>query len=178
MDIQSTLTSQSKPMPIAQMEPDFYIDPNGCTLGDAVQQLTISSEADTPFIIWLLENPGSAIALPGKIDLYGHDYLHAILNRGHSLADEAFVIGFTMGNDPQTNWLHQRVFKLVSSTVYPKQYRFSWKDFQFFDAGFVYGRSLQTKNLNQIDFSAYQSHTVSQVRQQFGICKANEVTRL
>lgn len=171
MDIQSNLALQanSKQVPTDHIEPDCYIDPNSCTLHDAVQQLSIDSEADTPFVIWLFEDPSSPITLPGKIDLYGHDCLHAILNRGHSLSDEAFIIGFTMGSDTQTNWLHQLLFKLVSSTVYPLKYRFSWKDFQFFDAGFIYGRSIQVRNLNQLDFSAYKNHTISEVRQQLGI---------
>lgn len=178
MDIRPNLTSQFGQVPIDFIEPDYYIDSNCCTLRDAVQQLAIDSQADTPLIIWLLENPSSSIALPGKIDLYGHDCLHIILNRGHSPADEAFVLGFTMGNDTQTNWLHQLLFKLCSSTVYPKKYRFSWKDFRFFDAGFIYGRSIQVRNLNRMDLRVYQNRTVSQVREQLGISKVSEVELL
>ena len=172
------LASQLKPVPPDHREPDFYIDSNRCTLHDAVQQLAIDSQADTPFIVWLLEYPNSSISLPGKIDLYGHDCLHAILNRGHSLPDEAFIRGFTMGNDLQTTWLHKLLYKLAASTVYPKKYRFSWKDFQFFDEGFAYGRSIQLRNLNQLDFSTYQNYTVLQVRQQLAISKAAEIERL
>ncbi|MBD3884242.1 hypothetical protein IFO70_21100 [Phormidium tenue FACHB-886] len=178
MDIRPNLTSQVEQVPIDFIEPDYYVDSNCCTLRDAARQLAIDSQADTPLIIWLLENPSSSIALPGKIDLYGHDCLHIILNRGRSLADEAFVLGFTMGNDTQTNWLHQLLFKFFSSTVYPKKYRFSWKDFRFFDAGFVYGRSIQVRNLNRMDLRVYQNHTISQVRKQLGISKANEVRLL
>ena len=170
--------SQARNVPLDHTEPDSYIDPNCCTLQDAVQQLTIDSQADTPLIIWLLEHPNSSIALPGKINLYGHDCLHAILNRGHSPPDEAFILGFTMGNDSQTTWLHKFLYQIAASTVYPKKYRFSWKDFQFFDAGFVYGRSIPRKNLNQLDFSTYQNRTVSQVRQQLAISKAAEIELL
>jgi len=97
---------------------------------------------------------------------------------GHSLADEAFVLGFTMGNDDQTNRFHRYLFKLISSTLYPKKYRFSWKDFRAFDAGFLYGRSLKFRNLNQLDFRAYQHYTVTQVCQQLGISKTDEVDLL
>lgn len=121
MSIQLNLTSQAKEVPADHIEPDFYIDPNCCTLHDAVQQLSINSQADTPFMIWLLEHPSSSIALPGKIDLYGHDCLHAILNRGHSPPDEAFILGFTMGNDSQTTWLHKLLYKVAAFTVYPKK---------------------------------------------------------
>ncbi|MBE9193150.1 hypothetical protein IQ230_22925 [Gloeocapsopsis crepidinum LEGE 06123] len=101
-------------MPRDHLAPDRYIDPNCCTLRDAVQQLSIDNQADIPFMVWLVEHPHSPIALPGKISLYGHDSLHAILNRGHSLTDEVFVGGFTMGNTTQANWIHQLLYKLVS----------------------------------------------------------------
>ncbi|MGV0028486.1 hypothetical protein ACFE35_26145 [Phormidesmis priestleyi ANT.L61.2] len=78
MSIQFNLAFQLKPVPPDHREPDFYIDSNRCTLHDAAQQLAIDSQPDTPFIIWLLEHPNSPIALPGKIDLYGHDCLHNI----------------------------------------------------------------------------------------------------
>jgi hypothetical protein len=178
MGIQLNLASQPKLVPRDHREPDFYIDSNRCTLHDAAQQLAIDTQADAPLIIWLFEHPNSPLALPGKIDLYGHDCLHAILNRGHSPADEAFIRGFTMGNDLQTTWLHKFLYKFAASTVYPKKYRFSWKDFQFFDAGFVYGRSIQLRNLNQLDFSTYQNYTVSQVRQQLKISEASEIELL
>ncbi|MGA7935594.1 MAG: hypothetical protein WCA35_18735 [Kovacikia sp.] len=173
MGIQSRLTSQSQQLQTDYVE-SYRIDLNHCTLHNAVQQISIDSQADVPFIIWLFENPNSPIALPGKIDLYGHDCIHAILNReSHALPEEAFVLGFTMGNDAQANWLHQLLYKLVSSTLYPKKYRFSWKHFQFFDAGFNYGRSLQFKNLNRISFSTYQNYPITELRQQFGLidCK-------
>ncbi|MBD2088836.1 hypothetical protein H6F67_03075 [Microcoleus sp. FACHB-1515] len=169
MTIQLNPTFQLQQVPIDHLEPDFYLDPNRCTLDDAVQQLAIDPQSNIPFIVWLFEDSSSAIAFPGKINLYGHDCLHAILNRGHSLADEAFVKGFTMGSDTRTHWLHQLLFKLISSTLYPKKYRFSWSDFHCFDAGLAYGRSLQVRDLNRFDFSANRNFTISQVRQQFGI---------
>jgi hypothetical protein len=146
MRIQLNLSFQSRQLPPDHIALDVYIDPNCCTLHDAVQQLSIDNQADIPFI----------------------------LNRGHSLADEAFVRGFTIGNSTQTNRLHQLIFKFVSSTVYPKKYRFSWKNLQHFDTGFIYGRSIPVRDLNQLDFRAYQNRTVSQMRQQLGVSKVTE----
>lgn len=174
MHIQLNSSAQSRQLPPDHIAPDRYIDPNCCTLHDAVQQLSIDNPVDIPFIVWLFEDSSSAIAFPGKISLYGHDCIHAILNRGHSLADEAFVKGFTMGNDTRTHRLHQLLFKLISSTLYPKKYRFSWRDFRCFDAGLAYGRSIQARNLNRFGFSAYQNDTISQVRQQLEISKVSE----
>jgi hypothetical protein len=62
--------------------------------------------ADVPWQIWLFENPNSAIALPGAITLFNHECLHVLLDRGFSNNDEAFIIGFTIGNDKQTQWFH------------------------------------------------------------------------
>ena len=71
-------------------------------LREALQSMGGDPPSSIPFLLWLLENPDSPIALPGKIDLYRHDCLHLLLDRGFSLYDEAFVVGFTMGNDVQT----------------------------------------------------------------------------
>jgi hypothetical protein len=169
MNTQLNLTAQFNPIPDDHIAPDLYIDPNSCTLHDAVQQLATDRPEDEPWIVWLFEDVNSAIALPGKISLYGHDSLHAILNRGHSPVDEAFVGGFTMGNTTQAKWIHQLLYKLVSSRLYPKKYRLPWEVFRSFDAGFSYGRSIPLRNLHQTDFRAYQQCTVSQVRQQLGI---------
>ncbi|KAM3113939.1 hypothetical protein [Phormidesmis sp. 146-33] len=56
MDTRFNLTSQPKQVPTGHMEP-LYINSNCCTLQDTVQQLTIDTQADTPFIVWLLERP-------------------------------------------------------------------------------------------------------------------------
>jgi len=176
MVIQSSLNFPHSQVQITSIESDFWIDLHNTTLHDAVQKIMVDSQANIPFIIWLFENPSSPIALPGSIDLYGHDCLHILLDRVElSLAEEAFVIGFTMGNDQRTSWFHKLLFKVISSTLYPRKYRFSWKDFRSFDAGFLYGRSLPFQNLNQIDFRAYQHQTVTQVRQRFGISKAKQL---
>lgn len=176
MRIHLTSSAQSRPLPRDHIAPDRYLDPNYCTLHDVVQQLSIDDPTEIPFMVWLIENPDSSIAFPGKIDLYRHDCLHAILNRGHSLADEAFVRGFTIGNSTQTNRLHLLLFKVISSTLYPKKYRFSWKHFHRFDTGFIYGRSIPVRDLNQFDFRADQNRTVSQIRQQLGISQVAETT--
>lgn len=82
------MTAQFKPIPDDHIALDRYIDSNSCTLHDAVQQLATDRPEDEPWIVWLFEDMNSAIALPSKISLYGHDSLHAILNREHSPADE------------------------------------------------------------------------------------------
>lgn len=139
------------------------------SLRQALQAMGGDPPSGIPFLVRLLENPDSPIALPGKIDLYHHDCLHVLLDRGFSLEDEAFVIGFTMGNDVQTNWLHVAIFKLCSFLFYTKSYRFRWAHFKSFDLGAAYGRSIKDKNLNRFDFSSYQDQPLAVLRRFLGI---------
>ncbi|MCU0567118.1 MAG: hypothetical protein MUF49_11035 [Oculatellaceae cyanobacterium Prado106] len=167
----SNPTNLQQPHPIATSE--ARIDLNPYPLHEALQLLTIDGEDDVPWIIWLVENPNSPLSLPGKISLQGHDFIHAILNRSrHDLPEEAFVLGFTLGNDEQASPLHSLLYKLLSSTLYPPQYRFSWKDFHFFDAGFRYGRSHPLKNLNRLDFTPHLHKTILELRQSLGFSQS------
>ena len=125
--------------------------------------------ADIPFLIWFLENPESPIPMPGKISLYNHDHLHILLGRDQSPEDEAFIIGFTMGNDPKTAWYHIIIFKIFSYSIYPKLYRFNRQQMKVFDLGFNYGRKLSVKKIHKINFAVYQNYTLSALRKLFGI---------
>lgn len=139
------------------------------TLKNCLQSLQGDKQSDIPFMVWLLENPESIFPLPGKINLYNHDCLHILLERGDSLFDEAFVIGFTMGSDLKTNRFHLAVFKFLSNLLYPQQYKFEREQFKLFDLAFNYGRKLKVKNLNQVDFKAYENRTVRELRKLLGI---------
>lgn len=92
------------------------------TLGSAYQQINLDSHSDIPLIIRLLENPTSPIALPGKISLHNHDCLHIVLGIGVDPKDEAFIIGFTMGNDDRIKAWHVQLFKFLSRFIYPPKY--------------------------------------------------------
>ena len=152
----------------------FKFDTANLTLKQAYAALEGDQETDIPFLVWLLENPDSPLALPGKIYLQNHDYIHILLGREQSAQDEAFVIGFTMGNDSKTNWLHLAIFKLFAKFLYPKIYRFSNAELQVFKLGFAYGRKLKTKHLNEFDFQSYQNETIASIRQKLGI-RADEI---
>jgi hypothetical protein len=125
-----------------------------------------------PWIIWLLENPDSPLALGGSIDLRRHDYLHILFNKGFSNDDEAFVIGVTMGNDTATNWFHYLVFKIASLLLYPPPYRFTLQDLKTFDNAIAIGKKLPIKNLNQLDFSYVDGVTVEALRKLLKIDQA------
>ena len=72
---------------------------------------TYKKQGQIHWFVWLLENPSSPISLTGAVDLYNHDIIHILLNRGMEVKDEAMVIGFTMGNSKSTSswvrWLFE-----------------------------------------------------------------------
>ncbi|GAX38667.1 hypothetical protein [Nodularia sp. NIES-3585] len=139
------------------------------TLKNVYQTLNGDQEADIPFMVWLLEDPKSFLPFPGKIDLCRHDYLHILLERGFSLEDESFIIGFTMGNDIKTKPIHCLIFKLISKNFYPPNFRFTEKHLQSFDLGFLYGRKVKIKNINNLDFSIHEDTTIAEIRKKLGI---------
>lgn len=139
------------------------------TLQEALQSMGGDPPCSIPFIVWLLENPDSPISLSGKIDLYRHDCLHVLLGAGFSLYEEAFVVGFTMGNDVRTSWADITIFKLFSLLLYPKVFRFNQAHLKMFDLGVDYGSSVKVRNLNQVDFSAHKDQPLEVLRDLFGI---------
>jgi hypothetical protein len=124
-----------------------------------------------PFIVWLVENPKSPFSLPGWTDINIHDYMHIILGQDLSNDGEAFVIGFCMGNNRKTKMWHVKIFKFISSYLYPKHYKFNFSNLLNFDLGFNYGRSLKYKNINESKFDNYKFHKLEWVRKVFGIDK-------
>ncbi len=122
------------------------------------------TQSQVPWLIWLLENPDSPMALAGAISLREHDYLHLLLDRGKSAEDEAFVIGFTMGNDTHLNVIHTWIFKLASLFLYPKKYRFTRAHLKIFDQGVRAGERLPIKNLCRFDYSYIEGVNVEQLR--------------
>ncbi|PSR15567.1 hypothetical protein C8255_22450 [filamentous cyanobacterium CCP3] len=156
---------------VATGQPDRQerpLNPNQ-TLNDALQEMRGDPPSSIPLVVRLLENPASPIALPGKIDLYRHDCLHVLLSQGFSLDNEAFVLGFTMGNDTSTRGYHLTVFKLCSRLLYAPPYRFERSHFEAFDRGFLWGQDLAAKNLNTFDFEACKHQTVGELRQHLGL---------
>jgi len=150
----------------ASYNPNFSLER---AVRDLISANDFSEKCQIPWIIWLLENPQSLLALPGKINLYNHDCLHILLDRKCQIEDEAFVIGFTMGNDSKTNRLHLLIFKFFAKFLYPLDYRFNSHHLRIFDLGVIYGKKITNKNLNQVDFKLIKNRTVQQCRDFFGI---------
>ncbi|MDJ0519175.1 MAG: hypothetical protein QNJ74_23940 [Trichodesmium sp. MO_231.B1] len=139
------------------------------TMEEALSNFSLNKQSEIPWLVRLLENPKSPLALPGNINLFGHDCLHLLLARGISGADEAFVIGFTMGNDIKTNGLHILIFKVFARFFYPVKYRFTSWQLQIFDLGLIWGRHLKSRNIHQFDFNLVLEKTIAEMRSHFGI---------
>lgn len=143
------------------------------TLSQKVEKISLDSPEDIPWIVRLLENPESRLALPGKISLFNHDCLHLILEQPQSPQGKAFVIGFCMGNDSRANWIHIQIFKFSAHYIYPKDYRLYRQDFDYFDQGFKYGKSLSLKKINRYDFRHFENFSVGQIQVRLGINRSD-----
>jgi hypothetical protein len=149
--------------------PQFKIYDQSEKLGDIYATFKGDEPLDIPWIVRLMENPKSILPFPGKIDLYRHDCLHILLNLRFSLYEEAFVVGFTIGNDIKTKPYHCLIFKFISQYFYPQTCRFNQQHLKWFDLGFLYGRKIKTKNINNLDFSILADQSISVIRRNLGI---------
>ncbi|WP_299493683.1 hypothetical protein [Acaryochloris sp. IP29b_bin.137] len=144
-------------------------DIGGMKLGDAYQKFVKDQQADIPLSVWLIENPSSPISLPGSVDLRGHDCIHLLLNRGMSLFDEAFVIGYTMGNCANIGNHHISIYKLFSKICFPDAYQFNSFHMRAFDFGFMYGQKVKFQNIHKVNFDQYSDQPIHDLRVHFGI---------
>ena len=85
---------------------------------------TYKKQGQIHWFVWLLENPSSPISLTGAVDLYNHDIIHILLNRGMEVKDEAMVIGFTMGNSKSTSSWVRWLVEFCARYLYPEGYSF------------------------------------------------------
>lgn len=139
------------------------------TLSEVLSEMPGYKQNEIPFIVWLLENPKSPIAMPGYIDLFNHDCVHILLGRGLLAQDEAFVIGFTMGNSTSVNKFHNFIFKTFSLYFYPKNFKLLKRDLFAFDLGFKYGRNRKIRNINKMDFHHKSNLSIGEIRKELDI---------
>ena len=119
------------------------------------------------WFVWLLENPKSPISLTGAIDLYNHDIIHILLDRGMLNRDEAMVIGFTMGNSETTSSWVRWLFEFCARYLYPESYRFNEHDLLEFERGFAYGYTRSRRNIHLAKFDVKRD--IEEIRKEWGI---------
>lgn len=145
------------------------LDNDQLTLAEVLASMPAAAPEAIPWLVRLLENPASPVAFPGAISLARHDAIHALLGRGLSNQDEAFVIGFTMGAAKTVKAWQFRVFRFVSSRWYPKAYRFHAQDLIAFDLGHALGYRMPTQDLHLVPFETLTEKTMAQLRKMLGI---------
>ena len=119
------------------------------------------------WFVWLIENPKSPVSLAGAVDLYNHDIIHILLNRGMDVKDEAMVIGFTMGNSESSNGFVKWLFLLCARWLYPSGYRFNEEETKEFNRGYSYGLTRRKRNIHLEKFDIHED--VADIRRRFGI---------
>lgn len=139
------------------------------TLKQELSKIALDKPEDIPLIVRLLENPQSPLALPGAISLYDHDCLHVLLEQKTTPEGEAFIVGFCMGNAPETLQIHTTILKFCAKYLYPQEYRFTKSCLLEFERGFGYGKTFKEFRFNRIDFSRFANNSVDQLQQYFGI---------
>jgi hypothetical protein len=125
--------------------------------------------SDIPLVVRALENPASPIALPGAINLFGHDCVHILLGRGMTQRAEAFVVGFTMGSATANPTLRVWMFPWLASFAYRGVYRFGRSERAVFSLGVECARSMRCKDLSAIRFEELLSMDVKKARDICGI---------
>ena len=73
-----------------------------------------------------------------------HDQLHMHFDLGFSVNDEARLLGFQLGHHPAGHFFHVIIFAIMSLTIYPKNYRNTWKDIQDFYEAYLLGKRWQS----------------------------------
>ena len=137
-----------------------------------LEKETTKNKSEVPWLVWLMENPKSPIHLHGASALNDHDYVHVILDKGQANDDEAFVIGFTMGNDDRTKEWEVKLFKFVSSKLYPKKERFTKEQLKIFNRGFEYGQSKLHlyQRIGEFNWSTIDKNTpLNEVKRKFNV---------
>lgn len=150
------------------------LDTDDMTIAQVLGTMPAAAAEDVPEIIRRYENPESPEALPGAITLARHDCIHVLLGRGLHVQDEAFVIGATMGAASDITGDIVEFFIKVSTTEYPKHWRFQEEHIPSFRLGVGFAMdNLQGKDLHLIPLEnePWQSKTVRQARRDLGIVK-------
>lgn len=145
------------------------IDADPRTLGEVLDTLPGAQPGDIHYLVRLIENPASPVALPGAVALVRHDPIHVMLGRGLLNQDEAFVIGYTMGTARRIRAIHGWAFKRIARWMYPGIYRLDRGDTLVFDLGFALGRQTAGRRLHLFPFEDHRDMPVGALRRRLGI---------
>jgi len=138
-------------------------------LDELIASLPGASDVEIPEIVRQLENPSSPVALPGAVTLGRHDVIHILLGRGLLDQDEAFVLGFTMGNDSKYRDADGDLMRQALEHWYPEPFRILGNKLQIFELGVQTGRSMGIPDIAHFPIEELRSQSVGQARQELKI---------
>jgi hypothetical protein len=145
------------------------LDNGDKTLKQIYATLPGDKSDDMDLMVKLIENPKSPYAITGAISLQDHDCVHILLGRGLLPQDEAFVIGYTMGSaGERISDEEVKLFKMISSKLYPDIYRFRKSDLIAYDLGFACGQKAK-RPVYEFDFMKHVDLTLNELRALFGV---------
>ncbi|MGD9649708.1 MAG: hypothetical protein AB7G80_03810 [Dongiaceae bacterium] len=147
------------------------LDNDDQTLAQAYQSLPGNDPGQIHWLVRLLENPKSKVALSGALELFDHDIVHILLGRGLLPQDESFVIGFTMGASSTAKFWERRLFKMVAHRFYPSIYRLNGDQIKVYDMAFDGAQSSECRDLHQISFKNYMDWKLGDLRSHLKIDK-------
>ena len=139
---------------------------------DTVSKIRQASHINSafPLAIELVENPKysifkrNIIFIPGAVSSWLHDAIHLALGRGFLPQDEAFVIGYTMGSTKQYGHLAKILYKLASTKIYPKKYRFTEREINILNYAANVGKELSPVNVADLKYSDIQDWSIKDLR--------------
>lgn len=126
-------------------------------------------QEDIPWQVKWVENPHYKLALSGAVDLYTHDCIHILLGRGDRPDEETFVIGATMGSDPNLKAWEIKAYRWLSRYFYPDEYKFSYQDLFMFNIGIYTARAMGITNLSEIHFKKYEHCELGELRKKLWV---------
>lgn len=141
------------------------------TLEDELKKLPGMTQADVHFLVRFFENPESPFALKGAVDLFNHDCIHIVLGRGVQNQDEAFIIGFTMGNSKELGFWESTFFRIVSRYFYPREYRFNREEIRILKLATEYGKRCAVSKIHEVNFQSFLYDKLGDIRARLRIDK-------
>lgn len=141
------------------------------SIADILNTMPPAPIGGIPSIIKVLENPTSPYQLCGSTDLKVHDIIHVLLGRGLLQQDEAFVIGYSMGNAANATALDRMIFLQMATTKYPAPFTFMEVDATVFNIAFDFGLAASQKNINNLDVEELSRMQIGSARKKFNLQK-------
>ena len=156
----------TKPGSLAQWNPGLD---DAVTLRVAYDNMPGDDASVIPWYVRLLENPASPVALPGAIDLFGHDCVHILLGRGTLPQDEAFVLGVTMGASRRLRTWQQHTYSVCARHLYRGVFRLSRVDRLVFDIAVEFARRSGIKPLHKTPWRDLLDRPLGEIRASLGV---------